>query len=149
MPTTIPSRWNPFRQLSRFEQLPEFEDFFRGFGLRPLSRITESTMDMRMDINEDDKFYYVTVDIPGVKKEDIDVSVEGNQITINAEVSREKTRESEREVYSERYAGKAYRSFSLPAEVDSAKSQARYESGVLTLTLPKKASAESKHLSIN
>lgn len=146
---SLPTRWNPFRQLSRFDPITDFDELFRGLGARPLARQFENTLEMRMDVTEDDKAYRITVDVPGVKKEDIDVSVEGNQVTISAEIKREQSRDNEKEIYSERYSGKAYRSFSLPFEVDSAKSEARYDGGVLALTLPKKASAESKHLSIN
>lgn len=145
----MPTRWNPFRQIGRFDPLSEFDDLIRGFGMHPTSRMVENSLDLRMDVNEDDKSYRITVDLPGVRKEDIDVSVEGNQVTINAEVSREKSRENEREIYSERYAGKVFRSFSLPAEVDSGKSEAHYENGILVLTLPKKSTTGSRHLSIN
>lgn len=145
----LPTRWNPFRQINRFDPLGDFEDLFRGMALRPLSRQDENAMEMRMDITEDDKAYRITVDMPGVKKENVDVSVDGNQVTISAEITREQSSDNEKQLYSERYSGKAYRSFSLPLEVDSGKSEARYDGGVLKLTLPKKATAGSRHLSIN
>jgi HSP20 family protein len=145
----LPTRWNPFRQMNRFDPLGDFEDLFRGMALRPLSRQDENAMEMRMDITEDDKAYRITVDMPGVKKENVDVSVDGNQVTISAEITREQSSDNEKQLYSERYSGKAYRSFSLPTEVDSGKSEARYDGGVLKLTLPKKATGGSRHLSIN
>jgi HSP20 family protein len=145
----LPTRWNPFRPASRFDPIADFEDMFRGLNLRPMSREYENAMDMRMNVSEDDKSYRVSIDMPGIKKEDIEVSVEGNQITISAEVKREKTSDTEKELYSERFSGKAYRSFSLPFEVDSSKSEAHYDGGVLALTLPKKASSESKRLPIH
>lgn len=142
------TRWNPFRQMSRFE-VPEFEDLFRGFGLKPLSREVDIALDMRLDLKEDDRAYRVTVEMPGVKKEDIDVSVEGNQIRISAEVRREKSTEKEKEIYSERYVGKAFRSFLLPTEVESAKADAHYDGGILTLVLPKKSEGSTKRLPIH
>jgi HSP20 family protein len=145
----LPTRWNPFRQMNRFDPLGDFEDLFRGMALRPLSRQDENAMEMRMDKTEDDKAYRNTVDMPGVKKENVDVSVDGNQVTISAEITREQSSDNEKQLYSERYSGKAYRSFSLPLEVDSGKSEARYDGGVLKLTLPKKATGGSRHLSIN
>lgn len=145
----LPTHWNPLRQVSRFDPISDIEDLFRGLGSRSLTRGFDKTLEMRMDVNEDDKAYRVTVDVPGVKKEDVDVAVEGNQVTITAEVKREASRENEKEVHSERYYGKAYRSFTLPSEVDVAKSEARYDGGVLSLTLPKKADTQSRHLSIN
>lgn len=147
----LPTHWNPFRQISRFDPISDIEDLFRGFSPRPisLSRDYERALDMRMDVSEDDKAYKVTVDMPGIKKEAIDVSVDGNQITISAEVKRDLLPDNEKSLYSERFSGKAYRSFTLPFDVDSTKSNATYDGGVLTLTLPKKASAESKRLQIH
>ena len=145
----LPTTWNPLRQLTRFDPVSELEDVFRGFGMRPMQREYQHALEMRMDVTEDDKSYFVTVDIPGVKKEAIDVAIDGNNVTISAEVKHEKTRESHKEVHSERFSGKAYRAFSLPTEVDSNHSEARYDGGVLTLTLRKKSNGESRHLSIN
>lgn len=145
----LPMRWNPLRQSTRFDPLSEFDDIFRSLTTRPLAREFEKAMEMRLDVIEDDKSYRVSIDIPGVKKSDIDVSVEGNQITVSAELKREQSKEGERDIYLERYSGKAFRSFSLPIEVDSTKSEARYDSGVLMLTLPKKASSISRHLSVH
>ena len=147
---TLPTRWNPIRTIGRLDPFGEIEDLFRGMGLSQIARNYERTMEMRLDINEDDKNYFVNVDMPGVKKSDIDVSVEGNQVTISAEVKREQSQDNKgKELYSERYSGRAYRAFSLPMEVDSANAQASYDGGVLSLTLPKKSGSGSRHLSIN
>jgi HSP20 family protein len=145
----LPTRWSPFRQLSRMDPFVDFPDLFREFGARALPRDMERVLDMRLDLTEDDKTYFAKVDLPGVKKGDIDVSVEGNQVTISAEVKREATRDNEKEVYSERYSGKAFRTFTLPAEVDSAKCGATYDGGVLTLTLPKKNGGGARHVTVN
>lgn len=146
---TMPTRWNPIGSLSRMDPFFDLEDMFRGFGLRPgIAREYERTLDMRLDVNEDDKEYIVNVDMPGVKKDDIDISVEGNQVTVRAEVKREKSSGKGKELYNERYSGQAYRSFSLPSEIDSGNAKAAYDGGVLTLTLPKKAGSAVKHLSI-
>ena len=146
---TLPTRWSPLRQMTRFDPLSDFDELFRGLATRPMSREFEKAMEMRLDVIEDDKVYRIKIDIPGVKKDDIDVSVEGNQVTINAEIKREKNEENQKELYSERYIGKAYRSFSLPFEVDSTKSEAKYDGGVLMLTLPKKSGSLSKHLAVH
>lgn len=146
---TMPTRWNPTGPLSRVDPFFDFDDLLRGFGMRPsIARDYERTMDMRLDVNEDDKEYVVNVDIPGVKKSDIDISVEGNQVTVRAEVSREKSGGKGKELYNERYSGQAYRSFSLPSEIDSGTAKAIYDGGVLTLTLPKKAGSAVKRLSV-
>lgn len=146
---SLPTRLSPFRPARRFDPVADFEDLFRGLNLRPMPREYESAMEMRMNVTEDDKSYRVSVDMPGIKKEDIEVSVEGNQITISAEVKRDNAQENHKELYSERFSGKAYRSFSLPFEVDSAKSEAHYDGGVLVLSLPKKTNSESKRLPIH
>ena len=143
------TRWNPLRTTSAFDPFTDLEDLFRGLDTRSLTRPYEKSLEMRMDVNEDDKGYRITVDMPGVKKEDIDVAVEGNQVTISADVKHELSRDTEKEIHRERFAGKAFRSFSLPIEVDSNKAQANYEGGVLNLTLPKKGDTQAKRISIN
>ena len=146
---TMPTRWNPIGTLSRMDPFLDIDDLFRSFGMRPsIAREYERTMDMRLDVNEDDSEFIVNVDMPGVKKSDIDVAIDGNQVTVRAEVKREKSREKGKEIYNERYAGQAFRSFSLPVEVDSGNAKAIYDGGVLTLTLPKKAGGAAKHLSV-
>jgi HSP20 family molecular chaperone IbpA len=72
---TLPTRWNPFSQLSRMDPFADFEDLIRGLGTRSLAREYERTLDMRLDVNEDDKGYVVNVDMPGVKKDGIDISM--------------------------------------------------------------------------
>ena len=146
---TLPTRWNSISPLSRMEPFFDFDDLFRGLGLRPgIAREYERTMDMRLDVNEEDSQYIVNVDMPGVKKDDIDISVEGNQVTVRAEVKREKSTGKGKELYNERYACEAYRSFTLPARNDSGKASASYDGGVLTLTLPKESGGTSRRLEV-
>lgn len=127
-----------------------FDDLFRGF-FRPVRFEGQpQQMTIKMDVNENDKAYTVHAEIPGVKKEDIDVSVEGNQVTISAEVKKEKEeKEGEKLLRSERYYGKISRSFTLGSDVEDSQSQAKYSDGVLELTLPKKASSVAKKLAIH
>lgn len=147
--TTL-TRWSPFRTMARFDPTGDFEDLFRGLSLRPLVRELENTVsDLRMDVQEDDKNYRVKIDVPGAKKDDIQVSIDGNQVTVEAEVKREETREDQKQIHTERYVGKSYRAFSLPQEVDHDKCEAQYDDGVLTLTLPKKGNGQAKRLAIN
>lgn len=145
----LPTLRNPLRQISRFDPIGELEDVFRSLGSRSLPREFENALEMRMDITEDDKAYKVSVDVPGVRKENIDVSVQGNQVLISAEFQREQNKDQERQIYTERYEGRAFRSFTLPAEVDSDAAKAEYDGGVLRLILPKKAGNGSKRLPIN
>lgn len=143
------TRWSPFKSLSRFEQNPVFDDFFRGFGMRPQWSEPEAP-DVRIDVTENDAAYRVKAEMPGVDKNDIDVSISGNQVAISAEVKREsRKKDDERDICTERYYGQVYRSFSLPDDVDSGKASAHYEGGVLTLELPKKGNGTARKLTVS
>jgi HSP20 family protein len=127
-----------------------FNDFFVRTGL-PAARSTElpSAARARMDVVDKNDRYEVAVDLPGVKKEDIQVTIEGNRVAIAAETKSEKEfKEGERLIHSERYAASYARSFELPAEVTEQGAEAAFENGVLRLTLPKRATVASKRLAI-
>jgi HSP20 family protein len=144
------ARFDPFSDLTRFE--PFSDDFFRGFALSPFLRgsVQGAAPQMRLDVKEDDKAYTVKADIPGVKKEDIKVSVDGNLVSINAEVKQEKEeKEGTKVVRSERYFGSVSRSFTLAQDVDQNGAQAKYNDGVLELTLPKKTGGSKKTISVS
>jgi len=143
------TRWNPFRELTRFDPFTDVEDFFKDFGVRPAWRGFEMEPQIRLDVAEDDKAYTVKAEIPGVKKEDINVSVDGNLVSLSAEVKSEKEeKEGKKVVRRERYYGSVSRSFTLGHDVDMNKAEAKYEDGVLNLTLPKKPGAEAKKLTV-
>ena len=134
-------------KLTRFDP---FDDLFRGFFVRPVDMNMEAnTPAIRMDVSEQPEAFVVHAEMPGVKKEDIHVQVDGNQVTIAAEVKKEKeVKEGERVLRSERYFGKVSRSFQLAQDIDDTKAAARFNEGVLELTLPKKAASASKLLTI-
>jgi HSP20 family protein len=141
-------RYDPF-SLSRFEPFGDFDDLMKGFFVRPVLFENQPQMQIKMDLKEDDSAYTVHADIPGVKKEDIHVNIEGNQVSISAETKLEKEeKKGEKVLRSERYVGKVARSFTLAHDVDEAKSQAKYSDGVLELTLPKKAPNTAKKLNV-
>ena len=142
------TRYNPFG-LARIDPFEDIEDMFKGFFVRPVLFEGKPGMDIKLDLKEDDKAYTVHADIPGVKKEDIQVSIEGNRVSISAETKMEKEeKEGEKVLRSERYVGKVARSFTLAHDVDEAKAQAKYNDGVLELTLPKKAVSAARKLAI-
>jgi HSP20 family protein len=125
-----------------------FEDFVRGF-VKPLRQVREGAAPIKVDVVENGASYVVKADLPGVAKEDIQVTIEGNQVTIAAEVKREsEQKDGERVVRRERYTGAVYRSFVLPVDIDEAASVATYENGVLALTLAKKAESQARKLTI-
>lgn len=104
---------------------------------------------MRIDLKEDDQQFVVTAELPGVNKEDIKVAIDGNQVSLSAEVKREKEEKAgEKLLRSERYHGRVARTLVLDESVDQDKSQARYDNGVLELTLPKAKPGVTKLLSI-
>jgi len=103
----------------------------------------------RIDVCEADKGYVVHAELPGVSKDDIQVTIEGNQVTIAAEAKRDsERRDGERALHVERYAGALFRSFTLGNELDEDASEARFENGVLELKLAKKAQVAGRKLSI-
>jgi HSP20 family protein len=125
------------------------DDLFRGFFMKPVRFEGQPEVQIRMDVREDDKAYKVHAEIPGVKKDDIHVSIEGNQVSISAEVKNEKeVKDGEKLLRSERYYGSVSRAFSLAQDVDEGAAQARYTDGVLELTLPKKVVASARKLVI-
>ena len=136
--------------ITRFSPTSDaLDDLFRGFFMRPVRFEGQSEIQVKMDVTEDDKAYKVHAEIPGVKKEDIHVNIDGNQVSISAEVKNEKeVKEGEKLLRSERYYGSVSRAFSLAQDVDENAAQAKYTDGVLELTLPKKAAASSRKLVI-
>jgi HSP20 family protein len=127
--------------LTRYDPFGDLDDMFKGFMLRPVRLDQQAPqMQIKMDVKENDAAYIVRADIPGVKKEDIKVDVDGNMVSISAEVKQEKEqKEGGRVIRSERYYGSMSRSFSLGQDVDEKTANAKYTDGVLELTLPKKA----------
>ncbi|TCJ17166.1 Hsp20/alpha crystallin family protein [Parasulfuritortus cantonensis] len=126
-----------------------FDDLMKGFFVRPVRYPSGEAVQIKMDVKEDDKAYTVHAEMPGARKEDIHVSVEGGLVTIAAEVKRaSEQKEGEKVLHSERYYGTVSRSFSLGQEVDDANAKARFDNGVLELTLPKRATSASRRLAI-
>jgi len=139
------TRVDPFDQL--------FGDLMSGFFVRPVNLPARgdngAPLSIRIDVEENDKAYQVLADIPGVTKNDIQVTVEGGQVTISAQSeSRKEKKEGDKLIYSERAQGRVSRSFTLAQDVDAGGADARYENGVLALNLPKKASSSSRRLAV-
>lgn len=137
------TRYDPFGDL--------FDDLVKGFFVRPvMSEGQTAVSKVRIEVSEDKDAYKVKAEMPGVKKDDIQVTIDGDQISISAEVKQEKeVKEGERVVHSERYYGKVARAFRLGHEIDQARADAKYVDGVLELTLPKKVTESAKRLTIS
>ena len=126
------------------------DDLFKGFLVRPVAYEgrNDALPRMKVDVAEKNGAYLVKAELPGVKKEDIQVSIDGPQVSLSAEVRREKEDHDQRVLHTERVYGKVQRSFTLPQEVDEDKVEAKFRDGVLELTLPKKQAAARKQISI-
>jgi len=144
------TRWNPLRELAPFATFPDMETFFGEFPFRPVVRGYEPTPIMPIDIVDGKTLYTAKVEMPGLKKEDIAVSIDGNTVTITAEAKNEKeVNDNEKVLRSERYYGSMYRMFTLPVDVDPVKAEASYDAGVLTLMLPKAPGTVARHLPVH
>ena len=125
------------------------DERLRGFFVRPMNVEATAPVQLRIDVSETESGYTVLAEIPGVKKDDIQVAVDGNQIEISAEVRNGRAlQDGEKVLRAERYCGKVHRAFALAHDIDDAATEARYVDGVLELKLPKKTSARLKRISI-
>ena len=138
--------------ITRFDEA--FDDLLRGFFVRPVSfeggqaGMTQG-IHFRVDVSENETAYTIHAEVPGVRKDDITISIDGDQVAISAEVKNEKeAREGERTLRRERYYGKVQRAFQLGQPVDENAATAKYVDGILELTLPKKAATSARRISI-
>jgi HSP20 family protein len=143
------TRTDPLQELVRFEPFREFESFMGWPRFRRWLHELPAEPTMKVDVTENDKGYCVKAELPGVKKEDIQIEVKGDQISIAAEVKREKEeKKGETLVHSERYFGRQFRSFTLGEEIDRQNVAAKFSDGVLELTLPKNGRSAAQRVAI-
>lgn len=142
-------RLDPFRELARMDPFHALDDFYRDFPLMQGLRGQGMGSRMCIDVSESDQAYTVEAEIPGVKREDIQISVEGNEVTVRASSKEEREdKQGQKLVSQERYYGEQYRSFTLPQAIDESKAEAKYQDGVLYLVLPKKAGGSSRQITV-
>jgi len=139
--------------ITRFNPLEDaFENLFRGapVWLRNPETRAPAPAQFRMDVTEDDKEYQVLAELPGVKKEEISITINGNEVAVSAEVKHERdVKDGETVLRAERYYGKIQRAFAFSQEIDEATAQAKYNDGVLELTLPKKTVVAARTLAVH
>lgn len=144
------TRFDPFNELMRVDPFNDFDNLFKGFMVRPVFQGAAATPQMKLEVSEDDQAYTVKAEIPGVKKEDIHISVDGNLVSISAEVKKEtEKKEGKKVVHSERYYGQVSRSFTLSKEVEQGAAKAKYTDGVLEAVLPKKKGAAATQIAVS
>ena len=122
-----------------------------GEIFRPVRRDNghAEALPLRLDVRETTDAYVVSAELPGVKKDQVEVEIEGNEVSIATEIgARREAREGEKWLLAERFHGKTARRFSLPQDIDEARVDARLADGVLELTLPKKAPAAGRKVAI-
>lgn len=143
-------RFDPFTDIARFDPLRNIDEFFSDFPLMmpTTRRLFGAAPRIWLDVTEDDQNYLVRADLPGVNKDDIKVAIDGNQVSISAEIKAEQETSGAGMLCRERQYGQMYRSLVLPQEVDDTNAQAKYENGVLQLTLPKKTGTSRRQLTI-
>ena len=140
--------------LTRFDPLSSnLDDLFRGLLVRPVRFDLEGMspqLEIKLEVKKGDGAYTVAAELPGVKKEDIQVNVDGNLVSISAEVKKEsEEKKGEQMLRSERYYGRVQRSFTLDSDIDESKVDAKYENGVLKLHLPTKAASSAKRITVS
>jgi HSP20 family protein len=128
------------------------DDFFNDVGpaffVKPLHG-DGLPAQIRVDVKETPDAYTLQAEVPGVSKDDIQVNVDGKLVTLRAEIKQQDSQtEGGKLLRSERYYGAVSRSFQLPVDVDNSAAKAKYENGVLQLTLPKKSPATAQRLTI-
>ena len=138
--------------IAHFNPLEDVANVLRGtpVWLPNLEARAPASMKFRMDVTENDKEYQVLAELPGVKKEEISITINGNEVAVSAEVKHERdVKSGETVLRAERYYGKIERAFAFSQEVDEATAQARYNDGVLELTLPMLTVAAAKRLAVH
>jgi HSP20 family protein len=142
----VPLSRNSSELARQFDRL--FDDTFDRL-LSPTAQDSAGRRSPALDVTESERAYSVTLDLPGVAKEDVHVAIDGRRVDVSAEVKREDVKkDGERVVYRERTVSSFARSFTLPVEIDQSDAQARLENGVLTLTLPKRGATASQRITV-
>lgn len=133
------TRFDALNDLARFEPLRSVEDFFRDYHFKHALRDLDTPAPIRLDVSETGESYTVRAEMPGMKKEDIQIDLDGNRVSISAEIKREsEKKDGSKLLRSERFVGQQFRSFTLEHEIDDTKALAKYHDGVLELSLPKR-----------
>jgi len=147
-PTRVPATWSPFRELEEMQR--HFDEVFgRPFVPSVWRRLPEEmAWAPAVEVLDKDDKFVVRAEIPGVKQEDMSVSIEGDTLTIRGEKKVEKETKEENYYRSERAYGSFYRPIALPSIVDASKITAECEDGVLEVTLPKASEAKPKKIEV-
>ena len=137
-------RWEPFRDMRRMDEM--MNRFRRGHVRYGIGE--DEKWAVPLDVVEEDDKIVVRATLPGVKPEDIDVTLENDVLTISAETMANTEERKENYLVRERRAGKFHRTLRLPDTVDSEKVETKYENGIVEITFPKAEAKKARRLSI-
>lgn len=143
------TRFSPIRHRIRFGTPALLDDWLHESGMGSFWGEPDLAPRISLDVNEHENAFHVTAEIPGVDKDDIDISIQGNQLSISAERKRESDTDGTKEILTERAWGKSFRSIALPADIDGDRTQAQYDKGLLKLTLPKKPNGNVRRIAVS
>jgi len=149
---TLLTRWEPFREFSTMQdRMNRMNRLFRESYSpeAPEEALTTTNFAPPVDIYEDEHTITLKLDVPGIEEKDIDVRIEGNTLTVHGERKIEKEEKEENYRRVERQYGSFTRSFTLPSSVDTGQVNAHYDTGVLKISLAKKAEAKPKQIKVN
>jgi HSP20 family protein len=151
--TKTPTRWDPFAELDLFRGDPFRELAGRRSLLArlfeaPFPELEAGRLLPALDIDEDESRYRVTVELPGVDKDDVTVEAHDDVLTIRGEKKSEREEKKEKRRWIERRYGSFQRSFSLPPDADVERVSAKFKDGVLVVELPKSEKAKPRTISV-
>lgn len=139
---------SPFRDFSQMQE--SFDRLFNEFmSLKKTNGRQEFGFSPSCDISEEGNNYVLTFDLPGVKKDQVKVEADNDQLTIRAERKEEKSTESKKKYLSEVYYGSYARTFTLPGPINEKKIDAKFDNGVLTIVVPKTESSKTKQIPVH
>lgn len=148
---TVLTRWQPFREVTSLQERVNqlFNDVFSDIDSPDRSSLTSFSFAPRADVYEEDDRIVLEMEMPGIKEEDIHLTLEGNALSISGERKIENDRKPDRYQRVERYYGSFSRTFALPTTVDPDSVEAKYEHGILRVSMAKKANARPRQIKVN
>ena len=142
-------RFSPSSELRRMQR--EIDQLFKDFSLSgdPGNASESAVWTPRADVHESDEAYVLQLDLPGVSKEDVQISVQDGRLAVTGERSIPGAQENMHLVRTERMSGSFYRSFALPQKISEEKIEAEYRDGVLKVFVPKAEETRPRRIQIN
>ncbi len=143
-PSSVLDQWNAFSPFGS-----DLSHFFGRVGFPGLESTLSKEWNPSLDVTEDESAIHVSVELPGVDRENVNLQFHDGVLTVSGEKKYEKSSEDEESKRQERYYGKFYRSVSIPTDIDSENIKAQYKDGILKITLPKTEVSKPKQILID